>query len=181
MRPTSDRVRETLFNWLGQTLDGLSVLDVFAGTGALGLESASRGAAKVVMLEKHLVANRVLSEHAKALQVSSPLNTALDVVKADALAWLQADTRRAWADVIFLDPPFRSELLKQSLPHALLHLAPGGVMYVEWHESLTDQHNTGDAEWLKSLGLEVFRQDKAGQVHYHLLRRQSVDLQGQDS
>ena len=121
LRPTPDRVRETLFNWLGQDLTGKTCLDLFAGSGALGFEAASRGAASVVMLERDAVAFRALQENARLLAAAS-----VDLRRADALEYLRADGRRY--DVVFIDPPFRSELLAEVLPLLPSHLAPGALV-----------------------------------------------------
>ena len=100
LRPTPDRVRETLFNWLGRDLSGMACLDLFAGSGALGFEALSRGAASVVMVEKNAAALRALSENARKLGASN-----LTVVRGDALEFARAT--RARFDVVFVDPPYR--------------------------------------------------------------------------
>ena len=123
------------------------------------------------MLEKHPQLAQALKNNLQMLQTSASTPAQVLVVQTDALVWLNKATASAWADVVFLDPPFRSDLLKTSLPLVMLQLTADGVIYIEWHESLTDSRNTDNAQWLSGLGLEVFRQDKAGQVHYHLLRR----------
>jgi 16S rRNA (guanine966-N2)-methyltransferase len=157
LRPTPDRVRETLFNWLGQDLDGWRCLDAFAGSGALGLEAASRGAAHVMMLERDPMLVRSLRETAQRLQA-----TAVDVQVADALAWMRQHARPEW-DLVLLDPPFDAQLFTCALAAARPLLAPGGLIYLEadraWSES--------DAA---SAGLTLWRQGRAGAVHYHLLR-----------
>lgn len=152
LRPTPDRVRETLFNWLGQELTGRSVLDLFAGSGALGLEAASRGARRVVMVEK----SRPVAE---ALRANSRLlgGEAVEVVNNDALIWL-AQSREVF-DVILLDPPFASDLLARALPLLASKLAPDGMVYAEC------------ATWPDLDGWEVWREGKAGAVRYGLLRR----------
>ena len=124
LRPTPDRVRETLFNWLGQRLDGLSCLDLFAGSGALGFEAASRGAARVVMVERDRAAARQLRENAAELGAAT-----VRVVEGDALAFLAND--RAAYNVVFLDPPFASDLALRSLEALAPRLAPGGRIYLE--------------------------------------------------
>ena len=153
LRPTPDRVRETLFNWLGQQLYGKSCLDLFAGSGALGFEAASREARRVVMVEK----SRVVAESLKAnRQLLSA--KAIDVAPQEALAYLKACRERF--DVVFVDPPFDSDLLEQVLPLLPPMLSEDGLVYVEarrWPEALP--------------GWEVLKQAKAGQVHYGLLRR----------
>jgi 16S rRNA (guanine966-N2)-methyltransferase len=125
LRPTPDRVRETLFNWLGQTLDGLRCLDLFAGTGALGFEAASRGAARVVLVERHPRAARQLHATKDKLDAA-----AVEIVEADAIRFA-ANLPPASFDVVFLDPPFDSDLLGKALKLTLPLVAQGGVLYVE--------------------------------------------------
>ena len=157
LRPTPDRVRETLFNWLGQNLDGWRCLDAFAGSGALGFEAASRGAAQVVLLERdrHLV--RSLADSAQRLNATS-----LRAECADAVAWM-ARAAPASFDLVFLDPPFDSDLGGPALAAAARIVAPDGWIYVEQPRPL-------DAEALPA-GFGIVRQGRAGAVHFHLLRR----------
>jgi 16S rRNA (guanine(966)-N(2))-methyltransferase RsmD len=157
LRPTPDRVRETLFNWLGQDLSGWRCLDAFAGSGALGLEAASRGAARVLMLERDAALARGLRETAQRLQA-----TAVDVLVADALAWMRQQAQPQW-DLILLDPPFDAQLFAPALSAARPLLAPGGLIYLE-----ADRAWGGDDA--ASAGLTLWRQGRAGAVHYHLLR-----------
>jgi 16S rRNA (guanine(966)-N(2))-methyltransferase RsmD len=124
LRPTADRMRETLFNWLGQTLDGLSCLDLFAGSGALGFEAASRGARAVTLVERDPQAARALVESRRLLGAQQ-----VEVLQTDALAFLDRDGRQF--DVVFLDPPYRSLLLPQLLARLPPHLAPGARIYLE--------------------------------------------------
>lgn len=173
LRPTPDRVRETLFNWLGQDLSGWHCLDAFAGSGALGFEAASRGASRVVMIESD---RRVFEElcslrtRLQADQVDLRLGDALtqmDRIAADAHA--AGDPAEARFDLIFLDPPFGQGWLKRVLPRAWSILKPGGRLYVEAEAPLVP----GGSEWpaLPDGGhdLTLLRSAKAGQVHYHLL------------
>lgn len=160
LRPTPDRVRETLFNWLGQRLDGWHCLDLFAGTGALGLEAASRGAAGVLLVERDPVLVRNLRQHVQKLRADDVVR----VFQTDALVWLD---RRPLIpqDLILLDPPFRAGWLERILPKVLPWLAPAGLLYVESDFDL-------DEAWLQAQGLaalDVVRAGRAGQVHYHLL------------
>src|SRR5690349_22897017 len=104
LRPTPDRVRETLFNWLGQSLDGESCLDLFAGSGALGFEAASRGAARVVMVESDRAAFTALQAARETIGAR-----AVELVHAEALAYLSRVRERF--DVVFLDPPFGQNAL----------------------------------------------------------------------
>lgn len=157
LRPTSDRVRETLFNWLGQDLTGRTCLDLFAGSGALGFEAASRHARRVLMVEK----NRVTAESLRANGVLLGA-TAVEIIQGDALGFLARS--RDTFDVIFLDPPFGSELLAQVLPHVKARLAPAGALYIE-----SGQEEDPGPEWV------CLRQDRAGAVHYGLWQRALTD------
>lgn len=161
LRPTPSRVRETLFNWLGQDLPGWRCVDAFAGSGALGLEAASRGATEVLMVEQDatLVANlRKVVQRLKAQQVK--------VDRGDALAALQRLAGQGW-DLVFLDPPFGDDgnpvLFTQALKaaRAALHETRGQV-YLESPRAWTDDE-------LAPLGLRIQRQGKAGAVHHALL------------
>lgn len=154
LRPTADRIRETLFNWLGQTLDGWRVLDAFAGTGALGFEAASRGAEAVVMLEREAILVDGLRATQRRLQA-----TAITIHRANALNWMTASADRF--DLVLLDPPFADNLFDRALAAAVPLLAEGGLMYVEAPREITPP--TGFTRW---------RQGRAGTVHYQLLRRE---------
>lgn len=158
LRPTPDRVRETLFNWLGQTLEGWRCLDAFAGTGALGFEAASRGAAEVVLLERDpaLVAQLVASKaRLKAERVR--------VEWSDALQWM-AQAAPAAFELVLLDPPFDVPLALPAMAAAGRIVAPGGFVYVEAPEAV----EPGAAE---AAALEPWRAARAGNVHFHLFRR----------
>ena len=153
LRPTPDRVRETLFNWLGQDLTGRSCLDLFAGSGALGFEAASRGARRVVMVESDPTVFRALGASREALSASK-----VELSRADALEFLRADAGAY--DVVFLDPPFKDDYwprLARMLPRVL---APGALVYLESARA----PEPGD-------GWEIWRKDRAGQVWYQLLKR----------
>lgn len=154
LRPTPDRVRETLFNWLGQELTGWRVLDAFAGSGALGFEAASRGASEVVLLERDAVLARSLAASKARLQAE-----ALQVHATDALAWM-ASAAPGRYDLVMLDPPFDAGLHSPAAAAAARLLKPGGWLYVE-----SDRELQGPA------GFEVYRHLKAGAVHAHLWRR----------
>lgn len=104
LRPTGDRIRETLFNWLQPLLPGAKCLDLFAGSGALGIEAASRGASNVIMLERAPSVARQLRENIAQLQL-----TDVEVIQTDTLKWL--DRSGDAFDIIFLDPPFEEEML----------------------------------------------------------------------
>lgn len=158
LRPTPDRVRETLFNWLGQDLTGWRCLDAFAGTGALGLEAASRGAAQVLALEQEPELTKLLQQQAERLKA-----TMVQVQRGDAVAAMQRLTAGAF-DVVFLDPPFDGPWFEPALKAAVRLVPVGGWVYLEAPAAWTD-------EALTPLGLEVVRHLKAGAVHAHLLRR----------
>jgi len=125
LRPTSDRVRETLFNWLQPRLPGARVLDLFAGTGALGFEAASRGAGEVLPVERDPDLARSLREQATRLKVDR-----LRVVAEDAVAWLGRTPDQAF-DLVFLDPPFAAALWEPAAAALAPWLAPGALIYVE--------------------------------------------------
>lgn len=155
LRPTPDRVRETLFNWLGQDLTGWRVLDAFAGSGALGFEAASRGAAEVVLIEHDAELARSLKASRERLQAA-----ALTVECADALAWM-ARCEPGRFDLVLLDPPFESRLFEPALAAAGRVVKSGGFVYLEAPSALA----------AAPAGMEVHRAGRAGAVHFHLLRR----------
>jgi 16S rRNA (guanine966-N2)-methyltransferase len=159
LRPTPARVRETLFNWLGQDLTGLRCLDAFAGTGALGLEAASRGAAEVVLVESDPQLAKTLGALKTRLKAD-----AVTVERGDGVASLQ---RRQGLDVVFLDPPFaeggNEVLFSAALQAARQALKRDGMIYLEAPRVWT-------ADELAQLGLQLHRQGKAGVVAFHLLR-----------
>jgi 16S rRNA (guanine(966)-N(2))-methyltransferase RsmD len=160
LRPTPDRVRETVFNWLGQDLTGAVVLDLFAGSGVLGLEAASRGARRVVLVERDPVACRALQENCGLLGARQ-----VEVVRGDALEFLARD--RARYDAVFLDPPFASDPWQPLLAMLPAHLAPGGIVYCE----------SGSLPQLPE-GWAVYRKGRAGQVEFLLLKRTQNDSKG---
>jgi 16S rRNA (guanine966-N2)-methyltransferase len=125
LRPTSDRVRETLFNWLAPTLPGANCLDLFAGSGALGFEAASRGAAMVQMIERDPRAVASLRANAQRLQAA---NVVVDA--GDAIAWLQRPATRRF-DLVFVDPPFAAALHAPALAALGPRLAAEAMVYVE--------------------------------------------------
>ncbi|MBI5716148.1 MAG: 16S rRNA (guanine(966)-N(2))-methyltransferase RsmD [Burkholderiales bacterium] len=155
LRPTPDRVRETLFNWLGQDLTGWRVLDAFAGSGALGLEAASRGAAEVQMIERDAAIARSLIASRERLGAA-----AVQVRCTDALAWMSRAAPGAF-DLVLLDPPFDAGLLEPALVHAAPLVAADGLLYVEAGEPLA----------ALPAGFELCKQLRAGAVFAHLLRR----------
>jgi 16S rRNA (guanine966-N2)-methyltransferase len=153
LRPTPDRVRETLFNWLGQTLEGRRCLDLFAGSGALGFEAASRGAARVVMVEND---RGVFSSLEKTRAMIGAKQ--VDLVLADAFDYLQKAGDSF--DVVFLDPPFRQNALPALLGRLPARLAPGARVYVEAPTPV----EPGES-WRE------LKRSRAGQVSYQLLER----------
>ena len=153
LRPTPDRVRETLFNWLGQELTGMRCLDAFAGSGALGFEAVSRNAARVVMLESTRQACDALKHNRELLKADR-----VEIQQAEALAWMRASAEQF--DLIFLDPPFASGLISQALPLAAKLLKPEGWIYVEQSDKIQPPE-----------GFIIHRQGKAGLSCFALLKR----------
>ena len=159
LRPTPDRVRETLFNWLGQDVTGWHCLDAFAGTGALGLEAASRGAASVLLVEQDAGLVAQLHQHQQRLQANT-----VRVQRGDALAALRQAAGQG-LDVVFLDPPFdQTALFVPAVQAAAAALAPQGFIYLEAPSAWTQEQRA-------PLGLALHRHLRAGAVHAHLLQR----------
>jgi 16S rRNA (guanine(966)-N(2))-methyltransferase RsmD len=159
LRPTPDRVRETLFNWLGQDLSGWRCVDAFAGTGALGLEAASRGAADALLIEQDPTLAAQLRQTVQRLQAAT-----VRVQRGDGVAALRAQGADS-LDLALLDPPFdAAALFAPALAAAAAAVRAGGWVYLE-APALTD------AAELQALGLTLHRHLKAGAVHAHLLQR----------
>jgi len=158
LRPTPDRVRETLFNWLGQALDGLACLDLFAGSGVLGFEAASRGAANVTLVEQDPRAHAALRRNAEKLSA-----TQVEIVQGDALEFL-ASTKRQF-NVAFADPPYRRGLIERVIPLLDRVMLSDGLVYAE-----------AEAPLDPPAGWRVSKQSRAGQVHFHLLERTEILL-----
>ncbi|MBP6252092.1 MAG: 16S rRNA (guanine(966)-N(2))-methyltransferase RsmD [Rubrivivax sp.] len=154
LRPTPDRVRETLFNWLGQDLTGWRVLDAFAGSGALGFEAASRGAAEVLLLERDAALARSLHAVKARLQA-----TAVQVRSLDAVAWMGREAPARF-ELVLLDPPFEADLSAAAVAAALPLLVSGGWLYLEAAQPLAPL----------PVGLRLHRHLKAGAVHAQLLQ-----------
>lgn len=152
LRPSADRVRETLFNWLGQTLHGKRCLDLFAGSGALGFEALSRGATQVVMVESNRTVYGALEINAERLDAT---HAALRY--ADAGTYLRGC--RETFDVVFLDPPFQADVLSGVLKLLPDRLAEDGVIYLETGMTLAEA----------APGWRVLKQGKAGMVNFGLL------------
>jgi len=171
LRPTPARVRETLFNWLGQDLSGWRVLDAFAGSGALGLEAASRGAERVSLLERDAALVRSLKTVVQRLtqNASAQPGQRIEVLQTDALAWMRG--ARESFDLVFLDPPFDEGLFDAAMDAACACVPEGGWVYVEAPHELTGPAAAGGggAAWLRELSRH--RHGQAGAVHFHLFQR----------
>ena len=158
LRPTGDRVRETLFNWLQPILPGARCLDLFAGSGALGLEAASRGAGEVILLDQSPQVVRQLQKHIVDLKLEQT-----QAVQADALKWLQPPSLNASFDIVFIDPPFSDGLLGpcvQLLASSGL-LAENARVYLEM--DVLESLPFFPPDW------QLLREKKTGQVAYYLL------------
>ncbi|UGA54717.1 16S rRNA (guanine(966)-N(2))-methyltransferase RsmD [Vibrio sp. VB16] len=158
LRPTADRVKETLFNWIAQDVPHAKCLDLFAGSGGLGFEAASRQAKQVVMLELNVQAHKQLSQNITTLKTNS-----IEAINLDCLSYLEKQGTPF--DIVFIDPPFRKGLLEKSLK--LLEennwLAENAMIYIETEKELT---LTGVPDnW------SLYREKKAGQVSYRLFER----------
>ena len=156
LRPTPDRVRETLFNWLDPFIQGARCLDLYAGSGALGIEAASRGATDIVMVDRDPLVIRTLREQLQQLEFSGA-----QLIQQDVNNWLS--TAATPFDIVFLDPPFRENSLPACI--ALLEasdwLAPAARVYIEAEKGYTPALPDN---W------ELYRSKHAGQVGYHLVK-----------
>lgn len=152
LRPTPERVRQTVFNWLGQDLTGQHCLDLFAGTGVMGFEALSRNAKSAVLVEKTSAVYKAILENKAALKAETA-----QVLNMDALSFL--NTNRQKFDVIFLDPPYQQGWLDKVLPALPAHLSADGFVYAEAEYAIVE-----DECW------QVIKQSKAGNVFYHLLK-----------
>ena len=156
LRPTGDRIRETLFNWLDANIDGARCLDLFAGSGVLGLEALSRGAVQVTALDSSRVAISALVEASQLLNTS-----ALQAMQMDAIQWLKSKPAGPF-DLVFIDPPFQAGLLDETL--ALLAasncLAVGALVYIE-------RDRNDDPPQLPN-GWQIHKDKVAGSVSYGL-------------
>ena len=151
LRPTPERVRITVFNWLGQEMTGKTCLDLFAGTGAFGFEALSRNAKSVTMVENSRFAYQSLLQNQMLLKAEN-----CQILHSDALMYLANNTQKF--DVIFCDPPYNKAWLSKLLPILNQHLNFDGVLYVEAEYAIQN-----DAIW------QLKKQDKTGNVYYHLL------------
>lgn len=163
LRPTSDRVRETLFNWLAPTLPGARVLDLFAGSGALGLEALSRGAAAAVLVER----DRALAASLRDVAARLAGGDAASIVQADAVQWLSAQPP-AQFDVAFVDPPFSAGLWDRVLPPLLPLLRADAWLYVEMPASAAVGALDKAQDW------HLDRQGTTREVRYCLYQRARV-------
>lgn len=155
LRPTADRVRETLFNWLAPYLPGARVLDLFAGTGALGLEALSRGAASVRLVER----DPALAAALRALLARLPESGGGHVIQGDALETLRSSAERF--DIVFVDPPFAGDLWSRTWPLLAPRLAADGLVYVE---APVDADPAVPADWT------LHREGRTREVRYALYR-----------
>lgn len=165
LRPTPDRVRETLFNWLGQDLTGWRCADVFAGTGVLGFEAASRGALEVLVFEQ----DAALADKLKALQTKLKASL-VKVERGDGVSLLRR-VNPGSLQLVFLDPPYESTQFETALKAAALAIATPGFVYLEAPKPWTDDE-------LALYGLTVHRHGKAGAVHFHLLVKSDNPVEG---
>lgn len=152
LRPTPDRVRETVFNWLGQDLSGKTCLDLFAGSGVMGFEAASRGAKPVVMVESESAIVSALQANVGKLKA-----TQVELIQMDAMAFIMSDSRLF--DVVFIDPPYRLGLTPKLLPLLSSHLTKDSLVYVE-----------GENFILPNKPWKTWRNRKAGKVCFQLLK-----------
>ncbi len=161
LRPTTDRIRETLFNWLQHSTVSAHCLDMYAGTGALGFEAASRGAAKVVMIEQDRNAFSGLHQSVELLKTEK-----VELINTNALTWLEGgiETAELEFDIIFVDPPFDQNLALKSLEKLMCSscIKSGTLIYLE-ENAQADQITLPET-------LEIIKQAKAGQVKYSLLK-----------
>jgi len=158
IRPSPDRARVTLFNWLAATIPGTRVLDLFAGSGVLGFEALSRGAEHATFVDSSDAAIGHLTRHRAMLDAVDAT-----IVRADAIEWLSNQPLDERWDVVFLDPPFESSLLPATIATAARHLTTSGVVYAE-SDATFDLDSAA-----RAAGLSVLRQSRAGAVRYGLL------------
>lgn len=166
LRPSPERVRQTLFNWLGQDLSGLHCLDLFAGTGVMGFEALSRGASAVTMVEKSSLACAALHANKTLLNAA-----AASIVHQDALQFLAQNSQSY--QLIFLDPPYNKAWLAQVMPQLASCLHDDGRLYVEAEFALDEAKQADSQPFLA--GWQVLKQSKAGNVFYHLLKLAKIE------
>jgi len=161
LRPTPERVRQTLFNWLGQDLTGFKCLDLFAGTGVMGFEALSRGALSTTLVEKFAPAHKALIQNKQLLKAEQAI-----VCHQDALQFLGQNLQKF--NLIFLDPPYHLQWLDKVLPQLHDHLLDGGLVYTEAEYAIDEA-----SEMMQ--GWQVIKQSKAGNVFYHLLKSAQLE------
>jgi len=152
LRPTPERVRQTVFNWMGQDLTGLHCLDLFAGSGVMGFEALSRNAKTVVMVEKNPVVYKAILENRATLKAANA-----QILNVDALSFLEKNQQLF--DGVFLDPPYHQGWVDKVLPLLADHLSKDALVYVEAEYAIKETDI-----W------QVIKQSKAGNVFYHLLK-----------
>lgn len=153
LRPTLDRIRETVFNWLARDIGQSQCLDLFSGSGALGFEAASRGAERVTMVENSAKVVNDLRSNAQILSCSN-----IQVIQSTAIQFLQENKARF--DIVFLDPPFGKGMLAEIFDNIKEHLNPDAVIYVEQEKSASAYEP--DADW------NVIKLKRAGSFSYGL-------------
>ena len=158
LRPTPDRVRETVFNWLGQDLSGWRCVDAFAGSGALGFEAASRGASEVLLVERDARTVRELEQTRQRLHAD-----AVRIVAGDGVAQMKRLDHGS-LELVFIDPPYDSKMGRPALAAAAPLVVAGGYVYLEAGQPV-------DEEFATTLDLVIHRRSRAGNVHFHLLQR----------
>lgn len=161
LRPTTNRVRETVFNWLQDRVSGAQVLDLFAGSGALGLEALSRGAALLTLVEKDKDNASILKNEISTLPGNA--GDKVTLICADGLEYLKNLPNKPCFNLIFLDPPFNSDLLEQAVEIIISKdlLLDGGIVYVEM----------GSAKKKPLFGLSMIRDEQIGQCHFGLYEK----------
>lgn len=152
LRPSPERVRQTVFNWLGQGLTGKTCLDLFAGTGAFGFEALSRNAKQVTMVEYSKPASQSLSQNQALLKAEN-----CQILNIDAMQFLASNQQQF--DIIFCDPPYQMQWIDKLLPLLGSHLNTSGILYAE-----------AEFEIKSGISWQVLKQSKAGNVYYHLLK-----------
>lgn len=160
LRPTGDRIRETLFNWLMADTLNSHCLDLFAGTGALGLECLSRGAQSVILLEKNKLAAKQLEEHCKSLHADGA-----KIFNQDALVWLENNSvSKHSINLVLIDPPFSENLWDATIQTLISSelLAPEALIYIE---SPKNKHVKSGIDW------ELIKNKISGDVQYQLYRQ----------
>jgi 16S rRNA (guanine966-N2)-methyltransferase len=168
LRPTPDRVRETLFNWLMHDVYGASVLDAFSGSGALGIEALSRGAERVVFIEQDRKAFSAIQENLNGFKIppsSYQLHQgdALNYLKSLNAGYSERATGAVQFDLIFLDPPFGQGWLAKCLPYCLEALSPAGKIYIEQESSLDPKSYLPEE-------VSILKEKTTGEVTYLLLK-----------